>query len=92
MRCCPVTLPVWRAVTVTFEQEVLGRHAEFAQALEQHGDAARRSLRLRIQEFATDYSDETLRLQFMLQTGAFATAVLREIAVYEDASRASATT
>jgi tRNA pseudouridine13 synthase len=73
------------------EQEVLGRHAEFALALEQHGDAARRPLRLCIHELKTEHSDETLRLQFTLQRGAFATAVLREIAIYDDGSRASTT-
>ncbi|MEQ8207972.1 MAG: tRNA pseudouridine(13) synthase TruD, partial [Woeseia sp.] len=72
------------------EQEVLARHTDFVTGLERHGDAARRSLRLIIQELESDYSDDTLRLQFTLQSGSFATAVLRELAVYNDGSRESA--
>lgn len=73
----------------SIEREVLGRHAAFADALELHGDAARRPLRLRIEQFSWDRSDDVLRLQFTLRRGAFATALLREIATYTDDSTAS---
>ncbi|ANO51094.1 tRNA pseudouridine(13) synthase TruD [Woeseia oceani] len=72
------------------ERQVLARHADFVAALERHGDAARRSLRVCIHELETDYSGDTLTLKFTLQSGSFATAVLREIAVCNDASRESA--
>ena len=45
---------------------------------------AHRSLRLRIDELEWSIADESLTLAFRLGRGAFATAVLREIAQYDD--------
>ncbi len=46
-----------------------------------------RSLRLRVGDFTWDISDDAVELSFRLGHGAFATAVLRELATVEDASR-----
>ena len=46
-----------------------------------------RGLRLRVGDLAWDISDDAVELSFRLGRGAFATAVLRELATVEDASR-----
>ncbi|RZV38570.1 MAG: tRNA pseudouridine(13) synthase TruD [Chromatiales bacterium] len=46
-----------------------------------------RSLRLRVGDLEWDITDDAVELSFRLGRGAFATAVLRELATVEDASR-----
>ena len=71
------------------EREVLQRYAVFANALEKYGDAARRPLRIGVDQFSWDSAGDVLRLGFTLRRGAFATSVLREIAVCRDGRSAS---
>lgn len=51
-------------------------------------EPARRALRLAVREFTWEEDGDALWLRFCLVRGAFATAVLREIASYEDATEA----
>ena len=63
------------------EEQVLTEYAEFRTGLEQAGlDHERRALRLLVQNLTWQFnSDDTLRLDFMLPSGAYATTVLREL-------------
>lgn len=63
------------------ECQVLTQYAEFRIGLEQAGlDQERRALRLLVQNLTWQFnSDNTVRLDFMLPSGAYATTVLREL-------------
>lgn len=71
---------------VASEQAVLSRHAGFCAGLERHMDSARRTLRVRPQDLQWQFSGNELELDFSLPSGSYATAVLREVADYEDCS------
>ncbi|MBT8066042.1 MAG: tRNA pseudouridine(13) synthase TruD [Gammaproteobacteria bacterium] len=67
---------------------VPGGHENWLAALQNaRVKAAYRSLRLRVADFAWSTGEESLELRFALRRGAFATAVLREIAQLKDATR-----
>ena len=67
---------------------VPGGHENWLAALQKaRVKAAHRSLRLRVADFEWSTGEESLELRFGLRRGAFATAVLREIAQLEDATR-----
>lgn len=74
--------PVVSAEVTALEESVFSTCTDLLQALEAFGvDAQRRSLRLRADELAWEWLDESsLRLIFALPSGAFATSVLRELA------------
>lgn len=69
------------------EQAVAAEHAVLAGGLEKEGLAQeRRALRLRVADLVTAWTGEgDLTLDFRLPSGAFATAVLRELCDWHDA-------
>ena len=73
--------PATRLDARCIEDEVLAGYATYRGGLEQAGlDQERRALRLLIQQLSWQFSpDRTLRLEFMLPSGAYATTVLREL-------------
>lgn len=52
---------------------------EFRRGLELHADQARRALRLAVRDLEWEIGNKTVWLEFVLTSGGFATAVLREI-------------
>lgn len=71
----------------TLEREVAGEFASFAEGLERHGlEQQRRPLRVAVRDLAWHEEGGVLELSFRLVRGAFATAVLREVADYRDAA------
>lgn len=68
------------------EQRIVSGFAELAAGLEVHGlEQERRPLRLRVNELQTHFEDTVLQLEFGLDRGTYATAVLRELFVLETA-------
>lgn len=62
------------------EMGVAAQWGEFAQGLEQAGlEQQRRSLRLLVRDLQIDWQDTSCTLAFSLESGAFATVVLREL-------------
>jgi tRNA pseudouridine13 synthase len=86
------TGPLWgRGALLTtgdvasLEQEVAAVMALESAGLEKHGlEQARRALRLSVRELEWSMEGRTLELDFRLTRGAFATAVLRELATVDD--------
>jgi len=85
------TGPLWgrgeppvRAAARALEDNVLRDYALFRTGLEQAGlDQERRALRLRVEQLNWQFGpDRSLRLEFMLPSGAYATTVLRELVDY----------
>lgn len=75
----------------TLEREIAGRFPTLAGGLERHGLAQqRRPLRVAVRALAWQEESGALELSFRLVRGAFATAVLRELADYRDAAALSA--
>ena len=65
----------------SLERRVAEAHSDLGTGLEELGlKAAHRALRLRVSDLSWDVDDDALWLDFTLPSGAFATAVLREIA------------
>lgn len=85
------TGPLWgrggdRVRPLPLEQEVAELHHELAEGLERHALASRRALRAIVTGLAWTHQSDALLLEFELESGTFATAVLREIATYDDAA------
>lgn len=87
--------PLWgagelptRAAARAYEEEVVAAYPALARGLEEAGlRQERRPLRVIPQELASEWLDgQRLRLTFRLPAGAYATAVLRELADYVDVS------
>jgi len=87
--------PLWgrgelptRAATRALEQAVADAHPELARGLEQAGlDQERRALRVIPQDLQAEWLDDTsLRLSFGMPAGTYATALIREFAVYTTTS------
>ncbi|MGB5353285.1 MAG: tRNA pseudouridine(13) synthase TruD [Woeseia sp.] len=83
--------PLWGkgAATVTApaaERRVAALHADLAAGLEKLAVVARRALRVRAASLQWERQSDVLRLGFELPSGAFATAVLREVFDYEDSA------
>jgi tRNA pseudouridine13 synthase len=87
--------PLWgrgelptRAATGALEQAVAAEHPDLTRGLEQAGlDQERRALRVIPQDLQVEWLDDTsLRLRFGLPAGTYATALLRELAVYTTTS------
>ncbi len=77
--------PVALGDVAELEMGTVRDYPEFVRGLEDHGvRMARRALRLAVRDLSWDRSGEELVLNFFLARGGFATAVLREIAAYED--------
>ena len=73
------------------EREVAAQFASLAAGLERLGlDQQRRPLRVAVRDLAWNEAYDALELSFRLPCGAFATAVLRELADYRDAAAPSA--
>lgn len=70
------------------ERAVLEEHAELVTGLQRFGlKGERRSLRMRVLDLQWGWQDSaTLGLRFELRSGCYATAVLREVLEYSDAS------
>ena len=85
--------PATRAAARRLEDEVLREYALFQSGLEQAGLAQeRRALRLRVGQLSWQFGpDRTLRLEFTLPSGAYATTVLRELVNYTQAGPAGDT-
>jgi tRNA pseudouridine13 synthase len=67
------------------EQSVAGQFETHALGLERHGvESARRALRLAVRELRWETGERSLTVEFLLSSGAFATAVLRELVLYRD--------
>lgn len=82
--------PLWgrgelatRMAVRALETEVISEHADLAQGLEGAGlEQERRALRLFPREFRAEWLEaQSLRLEFSLPPGSYATVLLREIAV-----------
>jgi tRNA pseudouridine13 synthase len=63
------------------EQSVVEPFKDYREGLESHMELSRRALRLAVRDFEWELDARTLRLQFRLCRGGYATAVLREIAI-----------
>ena len=76
------------ALDAQLEAEVAAHEPELCAGLEREGlRQERRPLRLPVQDLQGAWTDDdTLELAFTLARGGYATSVLREIAVYRDAS------
>jgi tRNA pseudouridine13 synthase len=76
-----------RGTIAAKEHSIVSRFPELMEGLAhervRHG---RRSLRLAVRHFTWERDNDRLFLEFYLMRGGFATAVLREIAAYQDAS------
>lgn len=70
-------------VCAALEDEVLASYQEWVQGLARYGvEAQRRALRLPVRELEWDFPDDTsLRLQFYLPAGSYATSVIRELVI-----------
>jgi len=66
-----------------FESDIAAHFADLATGLEIHTKMSRRALRLAVREMKATPTDDTLKLEFYLARGGFATAVLREMVRYE---------
>jgi len=65
---------------LALEDAVAARYPEALAVIHAEGmKSERRALRIRVRELAHEYAGDTLRLQFALSAGSFATTVLREI-------------
>ncbi|MBT8097340.1 MAG: tRNA pseudouridine(13) synthase TruD [Woeseia sp.] len=73
--------------SLLIERTVARTHAELATGLEKFTEVARRALRLKVVGLEWALERDNLRMGFDLPSGAFATAVLREIADYKDGFR-----
>lgn len=68
------------------ERQIAARHPLLAEGLERQGlSQSRRSTRLVASALQWDFTDDGVWLDFELESGAFATAVLRELATFSDA-------
>lgn len=71
------------------ENEVFADHAELAEGLARFGMAQqRRALRMKVSGLAWEIEDAVLRLRFSLNSGSYATAVLRELIDYREGGSA----
>ena len=61
------------------ESQTAARHANLASGLEAVASESRRALRMRIAEFRWQFAGDVLQLEFRLDRGCFATAVVREL-------------
>lgn len=76
--------PKGHSDAVEYDRKAAASMPDLSAGLEKFGlSQARRALRLNVRELTWDFADDALWLEFELTTGAFATAVLREILVYE---------
>lgn len=74
-----------QGVIETLERKATEAHRDLRTGLERLGvKAAHRALRLRVSDLSWEHADEALWLEFSLPPGAFATAVLREIATVQE--------
>jgi len=81
------TGPLWgkgRRPAPAAEAAIAALHAELAEGLERWVDAARRPMRVRPTELRWRHEDESLVVEFALPSGAYATAVVRELVRYDD--------
>ena len=74
--------PSCQGAVLVLEQAALKSFEEFRRGLEAHVDQSRRALRLAVRDFAWETGAGQAWLDFGLSSGAFATAVLREIVRY----------
>lgn len=76
--------PQGQGQAVEYDRAVATATPELAVGLEKFGlSQSRRALRLNVRGLTWEIGDNELSLEFELSTGAFATAVLRELLVYE---------
>ncbi len=76
--------PSGHGKAIEYDRKVAAQLPDLAAGLEKFGlSQARRALRLAVRELSWEFIDEVLWLQFHLASGAFATAVLRELVSYE---------
>ncbi len=69
---------------LALEDAIAAQYPEALSVIQAEGmKSERRALRIRVRELVHEYADDTLRLQFALSAGSFATTVLREIIVSE---------
>jgi tRNA pseudouridine13 synthase len=75
--------PPGRAEAVEYDRNVAARMPELAAGLEKFGlNQARRALRLNVRDLSWEFIVDGLLLEFELTSGAYATAVIRELARY----------
>jgi tRNA pseudouridine13 synthase len=73
--------PLTRVAAARLETEVAAEYEELASGLAASGvKAASRSLRARVDALSMEVADDVVRLSFVLRAGAYATAVIRELA------------
>lgn len=87
--------PLWGKGAISdtapaIENTVAARHADLSAGLEKSAEVARRALRVGVGDLGWEQSGDTLRMEFSLPAGAFATAVLREVFAYEDCATRAA--
>lgn len=76
--------PNGQGQAIEYDRSAAATFPDLAAGLEKFGlSQARRALRLHVRELKWEFTDDVLWLDFELTSGAFATAVLREILVYE---------
>lgn len=68
------------------EKTVVDLFPEYAKGLEKQTKASRRPLRLAVRDLSASLADDIVTLDFYLARGGFATAVLRELAIYKSFS------
>lgn len=82
------TGPIWgqskEPEAILYQQELqsLATYADWTQALTKAASMQRRALRLRPQDFSWEFQQDQLHLQFSLNSGQYATALLRELVDY----------
>lgn len=75
--------PKGQGQAVEYDRSAAAKFPELAEGLEKFGlSQARRALRLHVRETTWEFSGDVLWLDFELTSGAFATAVLREVLDY----------
>lgn len=75
--------PKGQGQAIEYDRDAAARMPDLASGLEKFGlSQARRALRLNVRELTWEFADDGLWLEFELSTGAFATAVLRELVGY----------
>lgn len=76
--------PLTHMEAARLEREVAGVYADFAGGLVANDvKAASRALRMRVDDFSIEVADDVVRLSFVLRAGAYATSVIRELAVMD---------
>ncbi|PJG86228.1 tRNA pseudouridine(13) synthase TruD [Conservatibacter flavescens] len=75
----------WEKMTALFEQSIVVEHQELLHLMQQERlKSARRPILMQAQNFQWQFEPEGLRLGFYLPAGSYATALVRELVMFEE--------